>query len=188
MILLAKLSFQLDSTLPRDAVTITPHFFGDDPQALADRLKTNLIAHSSVGATMPFTVKIYDAQKPAPNYPLATAANGTGMLATGVTREVALCLSYYSTWNRPSYRGRLYLPAVFAGGALSLRPTPTQRANIASFRTVLTSGLPAGTNWVVYSRKMNQSFGVSNWWVDDEWDTVRSRGMKATTRDVGTIP
>lgn len=188
MIFATKISFQLDSTLPRDAVVITPHFSGDDPQALADRLKANLIASGSVGATMPFTIKVYNEQAPPPSYPLATATNGTGSLASGFPREIALCLSYYSTWNRPSYRGRLYLPASFAGGTLSLRPTDTQIANVLSFKSVLTTGLPAGTNWVVYSRKKDVAYGVDNVWVDDEWDTVRSRGLKPTKRSAGTIP
>jgi hypothetical protein len=188
MIFRVKMSFQIDSTLPRDAMTLTPHFFGDDAQALADRLKTNLLANASVGATLPFTVKVYDEQKDPPNYPLATASNGTGMKASGVPREVALCLSYYSTYNRPTTRGRLYIPASFAGGALNLRPSQTQIDNVLAFKNVLTNGLPAGHNWVVYSKKMDQSYGVSQAWVDDEWDTVRSRGLKSTTRSQVAVP
>jgi hypothetical protein len=188
MIYTAKISFQIDSTLPRDAMVITPHFFGDDPQALADRLKANLIANSSVSTTLPFVVKVYDTLKPPPSYPLATASNGTGMKASGVAREVALCLSYYSTWNRPTFRGRLYIPASFAGGVIGLRPTQTQIDNVLAFKNVFTTGMPQGTNWVVFSHKNKTSAGVSNVWVDDEWDTVRSRGLKSTTRTLATVP
>jgi len=28
---------------------------------------------------------------------------------------------------------------------------------------------------------------VSNWWVDDEWDTVRSRGLRPDIRVTGTV-
>lgn len=188
MIFLAKISFQLDSAFPRDAVTISPHYFGDDAQGLANALKTNLIANTLIGATMPFTIKVYNAEKAPPNYPLAQATNGSGSHNTNVPREVALCLSYYSTYNRPSYRGRLFIPAAFVQGQVDLRPTSTQIANALSFKTALGSGLPAQTNWVVYSRKLGQSFGVSNVWVDDEWDTVRSRGLKSTTRQLATVP
>jgi hypothetical protein len=53
---------------------------------------------------------------------------------------------------------------------------------------MLTTGLPQGTNWVVWSRKLKQANGVNHYWVDDEWDTVRSRGMRSTKRVEFTIP
>jgi hypothetical protein len=188
MIFIAKIAFQLDSTLPRDAMTINPCYFGDDAQALADALKTNLMANGNVGADTPFVVKIYNAEKAPPSYPLATASNGTGSKGTGYPREVALCLSYYSTFNRPGYRGRVYLPMALIGGTLLLRPSPTQLSTALGWTNTLGKGLPAGHNMVVYSRHLGQSFGVSNTWVDDEWDTVRSRGLKATTRQLATLP
>jgi len=183
-----QVAFQLDTAFPRDAMTINPHFFGDNPQALGDALKTNIKAIASVGPSMPFTIKVYDAQKPPPSYPLYTTTNGTGFVATTLPREVALCLSYYSTNNRPSYRGRLYIPVALVGGALGLRPTTTQQNNVLGWRTALGAGLPSAHNWVVYSPKLQQSNGVSNVWVDDEWDTVRSRGLKPTTRVLATVP
>jgi hypothetical protein len=183
-----QIGFPLDSALPRDVVTINPHYFGDDPQALADRVKANLAGSAQVGATVPFTIRVYDAQKAPPSYPLATATQGTGNSISGVPREIALCLSYYSSWNRPGYRGRLYIPMNFVGGTLALRPTTTQRTNAGNWATILTSGLPAGHNWVLYSKKMDKSYGVTNWWVDDEWDVQRSRGLRPTTRTLGTLP
>lgn len=188
MIFLAKVSFQLDSAFPRDAVTVSPHYFGDDAQALANALKTNLMANTLLGAAMPFTIKVYNAEKAPPNYPLAQASNGSGSHTTDIPREIALCLSYYSTFNRPSYRGRLFIPAAFLQGAVNLRPTPTQITNCLGFANTFGKGLPTGHNWVVYSKKLAQSFGVSNVWVDDEWDTMRSRGLKSTTRQLATIP
>jgi hypothetical protein len=182
------INFPFDSALPRDVVTINPHYFGDDAQALVDRLKANLISDASLGANLPFTIKAYDAVKAPPSYPLATATNGTGFTTTGVPREVALCLSYYSTWNRPGYRGRLFLPATLVGSGMGQRPSPTQRDGALRWKNLLTNGLPAGTNWVVWSRKQQKSYGVTNVWVDDEWDTMRSRGLKPTTRTVGTVP
>lgn len=188
MILLAKIGFALDSTLPRDVVTINPCYSGDDPQALANALKVNLMAHAVIGVDHPFVIKVYNAEKAPPNYPLATASNGTGSASTGFPREVAMCLSYYSTYNRPGYRGRLYIPAAFLGGALGLRPTTVQMNNCLAFGNTLGKGLPSAHNLVVYSRHQAKSFGVSNTWVDDEWDTVRSRGLKSTTRVLGTLP
>src|SRR3954454_12232498 len=161
----AQISFQLDTAFPRDAVTITPHYQGDNAQALADALKTNLMAHSLVGAAgLPFKVRVYDAEKPPPSYPLASSANGTGFVPSSHPREIALCLSYYSTWNRPSYRGRVYIPGEFIGSTMALRPTTSQQTTALNWKTILGSGLPAQHTWSVYSRKMQQAFTISHVW------------------------
>lgn len=182
----ALISFPHDSAFPRDEVAITPHFFGDDAQGLANALKTNLIGN--VGATVAFKIKLYDAQKPPPSYPIATAEQTATAHTSTAPREVCLCLSYYSTWNRPSYRGRLYIPHLIFAGSLGLRPTPAQRDAVLAFRTVFTTGLPASHNWVVYSKKLGQSFGVTNTWCDDEWDIQRSRGLRGTARTLASVP
>lgn len=182
-----QIAFNLDSEFPRDRVTITPHFFGDNPQALADAVMNNLKAHAAVGATMPMSIRVYDAVKPAPNYPLYTATNGTGFIPTTKPREVAMCLSYYSTYNRPTTRGRLYIPAVMIPGDLALRPSAAQISSVLSWKTVFRDNLPAQHNWVVFSRKMQLANGVSHVWCDDEWDTVRSRGMRSTMRTTQTL-
>lgn len=182
-----QIGFQLDSALPKDLVTINPHYHGDNPQALGDALKTNLIARGAVGATFPFSVKVYDALKAPPSYPLYTTTNGTGFYPTARPREVALCLSYYSTYNRVSYRGRLYIPGCFIAGNQDVRPSPAQMAECLSWKNTLGKGLPSAHNWVVYSPKLGQDNGVSHVWVDDEWDTVRSRGLKGITRQLETL-
>lgn len=183
----AAISFPADSALPRDELTITPHFFGDNAQALANALKANLIAFPAV-ATKPFKIKIYDAQKAPPSYPVATAEQTGAAPATGAPREICLCLSYYSTYNRPSYRGRLFLPALLFGGAQGTRPTTAQQNAVIGFRTVLSAGLPASHNWVVYSKTLGQSFGVTDVWCDDEWDVQRSRGLRGTARVTAKTP
>ena len=184
----ANITFQYDSGLPRDGITITPHFGGDNPQALADALEVNLKAFAPVANTVPFKIKVYDAQKPPPNYPLAEAENGTGFVASTSPRELALCLSYYSTWNRPRYRGRLYLPAWWFGATSNLRPSAGQITAALGFKSVLTNGLPPSHNWCVYSERNGAFYGVSNCWVDDEWDIVRTRGLRGTTRQTATVP
>lgn len=184
----AQIGFPCDSALPRDVMTINPHYDGDSPQGLADVLVANLKANANIGATAPMTVKIYDAKKPPPSYPLATAVNGTGFLTTGWPREVALCLSYYASFNRPGFRGRLYLPQFMWGGALGQRPTTTQRTNAGLIANALFKGLPSGTIAVVFSKKAQTTAPINNWWVDDEWDTVRSRGQRPTARTTGTVP
>jgi len=186
MIFKVAMQFPLDTALPRDAVSITPHFFGDNAGALANALKANLIAHPSV-ATRPFLIKVYDAQKAPPSYPLAIAEQAGTAPASGAPREICLCLSYYSTYNRPSTRGRLYLPHMLVGGSQGTRPTTVQMDAVLDFAQVLTTNLPASHNWIVYSKKTGQSGGVTNIWCDDEWDVQRSRGLRGTTRQEGTV-
>jgi hypothetical protein len=180
-----QISFQTDSALPRDAVTINPHFEGTNPSALADALKANLLAAADIGPTWPFTIKVYDAKKPPPSFPLATVTNGTGFKATTIPRELALCLSYYATVNRPRWRGRLYIPVCLLGSfAIGLRPSSTQMSKALAFRTILTSALPPDTYMIVWSPSDSNGHGVTNWWVDDEWDIMRSRGLRSTTRQI----
>lgn len=177
----AQISFPTDTALPRDELVITPHYNGDNASALCNALKANLIAYGGVGIK-PFKIKVYDALKAPPSYPLATAEQtGTAAVSIG-PREVSLCLSYYSTYNRPSYRGRLYLPNWLLGGSCGIRPTVPQRDAALAFHAVLANGLPAQHRFAVYSRKNRESYSVSDFWVDDEWDTVRARGMKGTAR------
>ena len=181
------ISFPMDTALPRDEMQITPHYGGDNAQALANALKANLIANTQVG-TKPFKIKVYDALKAPPSFPLATAEQTGTPPITSAPRELALCLSYYSTYNRPTYRGRLYIPHALIGLATGSRPSSQQRDNCGIWATTLGKNLPATHAWVIYSRKRGTMDGVSNWWVDDEWDVVRKRGLRSTTRTVGTIP
>lgn len=183
-----QMGFPMDSALARDVVTVNPHFEGDNPQALGDALLNNLKGNATLGATIPVTIKVYDARKAPPSYPLYTVSNGTGFVNSSGPREVALCLSYYATFNRPSFRGRLYLPLTFFGGALGIRPTSTQRANALAFKDVFGKNLPSGHWWSVWSVKQQSSAQVNSVWVDDEWDTIRSRGLRATARSTGTLP
>lgn len=181
--------FPMDSALPRDEITINPHFFGDNPDALVNALKANMLA-APVLATASFTIKAYDAAALPPSYPLAVATQVGVTPGNDRPREIALCVSYYTGFNRPSYRGRLYLPSRWLTGVPGLRPTTTQRDEaIALVKNVLTTNLPASHNWVVWSQKYRKSQGgVSNIWVDDEWDTVRRRGLRPTARTTANVP
>jgi hypothetical protein len=189
MNLRASIGFPLDSALPRDVVSINPVFNGDDAEGLANALATNIKAHAGFAATTPFTIKVYNADKGPPNFPLAIVTNGSGFTTSSVPRELALCLSYFTTWNRPTYRGRLYFPAHFVTSTLQVRPTQAARDAVISMKSLFTSGMPSGTVWVVYSKVQKKSQGaVTDVWCDDEWDVMRSRGLRGTTRSTGTVP
>lgn len=177
-----QMKFPYDGALPRDEIVINPHYNGSDPQQLADALKANLIAYNPI-TTKPFTIKVYDAKKPPPSYPLATASQTGTAAGSDGPREVAICLSYYAQFNRPRFRGRLYLPASWFTAVLNVRPTGAVMTGVLGFASsVLTRTLPAGTFWTVYSPTAGTDAQVTDIWCDDEWDTVRSRGLKGTTR------
>jgi len=184
----AQISFPYDSAFPRDVFTITPHYTGTDHNALSAALLANLQTITGVSSTGVFTIKIYDAQKPKPNYPLVTTTHGTGFKTSTLPRELALCLSYYSGRNIPRFRGRLYIPMPMLGGSMNVRPSSTQQTDCLAWGSALGKNLPSNTYFVVYSRKDNQAYPITNLYVDDEWDVVRSRGLRAVTRTAGTLP
>lgn len=186
-------AFALDSTLSRDLMLITPHFDDHgattDPQGLCDDLAAAL-ASWAIRATQ-VTVKAYDAEGTKPVYPAGEAVQHLGSSpASQCPREVALCLSFFSGHNAPRWRGRLYIPfpVLMAqdGVAPAGRPTSTARASVGALAPIFQDLGGPDVDWSVYSKKDGVARPVTNWWVDDEFDTVRSRGQRATMRLTGT--
>jgi hypothetical protein len=103
---------------------------------------------------------------------------------------MALCVSYYTTYNRPRFRGRLYLPATWFGAAPTPRPSTTvMQAAITAAKALFATNLPSQTVWTVFSKTEMKSQGaVNNLWVDNEWDTQRKRGLAPDARELGTVP
>lgn len=192
----AQIIVPMDTTLPRDVTVVTPHFncSGGTPtaQALADNLAAKV--KTWIGTVVPVTVKIYDATGLPPHYPLATTSQDSAspVLVSTVPREVALCLSYYSVQNVRRQRGRLYLPATWcikSGGSSGVvqRPTAAIYGAALNFGTnVLKAQTAIGAQWGFWSERDNQFRAVTNYWVDDEWDTQRRRGLRSTLRVTGT--
>jgi hypothetical protein len=44
----------------------------------------------------------------------------------------------------------------------------------------------ADVDWIVWSRKQKLAHQVTDWFVDDEWDVIRSRGFTPAQRTTGT--
>lgn len=99
-------------------------------------------------------------------------------------REVALCLSFYGTRNLPSQRGRLYV-GPFPASMMSVRPSASAIGACVGLANGIKNLGGVDVDWQVYSQKRNLSYDVTNFWVDNEWDTVRSRGLRSTTRTLG---
>jgi hypothetical protein len=185
--------FAMDSVLPRDVLTLTPHFndtgVGTDPQGLCDDLAAALDVWSGTGLRQ-ITVTAYDAEGTPPVYPQGRTQLNTGLSPeSNFPREVACCLSFFSERNIPRQRGRLYIPLVIISPAaqqIDGRPSQGLRTNIAELAPIFSDLGGVDVDWSIYSRVDALARPVTDWWIDDEWDTVRSRGLRATARTTGT--
>lgn len=184
-------SFGADTAFPRDRITITPHFNiaslgGTGWQGLADDLCAAL--NTWLGNGREVVVKAYDAEHAKPNPPQATKTLNAGLTPVSPNnRETALCLSFYSGSNVPRKRGRLYIPAMFlTTGVVPVRPTQAQRDQLSQFVSIFTNLGGVNVDWVVWSRADRAARKVTNWFVDDDWDVQRRRGLRPTTRSTGT--
>lgn len=130
------------------------------------------------------TVTAYDMADAKPREPKATETHAIAGIAETGPREVALCLSYYADRNLPRKRGRMYIG-----------PWPqadcSQRPLSMSLLGQLASGISglggANIQWVQHSQTDGSFNTVTDWWVDNEWDTMRSRGLRAQNRLAGTV-
>lgn len=186
--------WDLNSVLPRDAATNTV-FFNDtgltsDPDGLAQDIAEVYGFHLRA---VPIEVKLYDAEAAAPRDLLGTHRVNWGNTGSpgNVPRELSLCLSFYGEHNRPSERGRIYIPYYLLGAAVpGERPGAAALDRVVAFATEPNNSFPdvggLDVKWVVWSRKNRAAHDVTAGWCDDEWDTVRSRGLRPSTRTTFT--
>jgi hypothetical protein len=195
----AQCYWQVGSTLPRDRFVINPCFrhqldpLDDDPawQDLADDLAEAIKAWEFSPTQNELTVKLYEIKDHvagAPNRPKATKTlNAASAVEATSFREIACCLSFYGGSNSPRQRGRLYLPHFkVTTGDFAVRPVSTTRSKVGALATIFADLGGINVDWIVWSPTNNSATKVTNWFVDDEWDVVRSRSAKPTTRTAGT--
>jgi hypothetical protein len=200
-VLRLQVSMGADTAFPRDRFVITPHFnvgfdlLADVPGGAPDvNALCNDLAHGLSDRLYPngqreIEVKGYNAQGPAPHRPLGRAIVAEGQFPESpMLREAALCLSFYAGINTPRRRGRLYFPLATIGGGASIpiRPPAGLRDGMATYANLFQNLGGTNVDWCVYSRRENAAHSVTNWWVDDEWDIQRRRGLRPTTRSTGT--
>lgn len=187
-ILRAQCSFGADLPDARHRFIITPHFNvtwepiagGPDVQGFCDDLSTAL--STWVTNNREVTVTAYNAETAPPSYPLATKTRNLGLFpASGVCRELAVCLSY-KAGNGPSRRGRLYVPVVLSGfNSIGVRPSSSQMNFSAALAPILRGAGGVNVQWGVWSRKLSDFEPTDTAYVDDEWDIIRSRGLPKTS-------
>jgi len=182
-----------DSLLPRDGIQINPVVNTTagvtDSEALVNDWIVAFKGYSPLAATNQITVKAYDVSRPKPNYPLFERTDNPGLVnAAPSVREVALCLSFYAGNNVPRRRGRLYVPMclVTATSTYPVRPSQTIIDKVAALVPILTALGGVDVDWSVWSGVDGTARAVTDWWIDNEWDIQRRRGLRGTARTLGT--
>ena len=135
-------------------------------------------------------VKYYNAVTTVPNYPLFS--NTFNLLgapgAIDLPLEVSLCASYANDTETAvsprRRRGRIYISGFQEAANTAGRPTSTVMGYLVdAYRDYVeaANGL-AGVTACIWSRANGALYPIERVWVDNEWDTMRSRGGKSTAR------
>lgn len=200
-----------DSGLPEDVATNTFHFEGDDGSADWDELLGGLVERveafylaidqmlAVTNGNFP-TIKVYDFSDAKPRVPKYSDDFEITPGSASYPAEVALCVSYSAALesgvNMARRRGRFFLgPLNSAIGTMNLngdnRPGSGDMAILTAALPALARGAGGGTpRLAVYSPTTHTSPAtvdaawndVSFFWVDNAYDTIRSRGARATER------
>ncbi len=146
-------------------------------------------------ATGPHTIKFYAEDTSVPNYPFAerTFSFATSGTDYDLPAEVSVALSYANDTNnsvpRARRRGRFYVSGIAAGsnddGKLLTQTMTTYSTALKDY--VDDVNAITDTTAVVYSRSNTAGYEIERVWVDNEFDTLRSRGGRATERSTNNI-
>lgn len=136
------------------------------------------------------TIKFYVADLVTPNYPVfATAFNmATAAVVVSLPKEVSLCVSFmndsFTAVPRARRRGRIYISGWLSAENTNGRPNISVPGELADAFQTYAEGVNAidGFSACVWSRITGDLYPLERCWVDNEWDTMRSRGGKSTTR------
>jgi hypothetical protein len=176
------------------------NFYGTAGAGQSNTIQHYMAAHS-IGINA--RVAVYAHGVAPPNPPLLyllynpAELEGAGSTAA-LPAEVASCISYSGApvagVKMASVRGRCYLGplnqnAVTPLGGTKARPHVDFRNDAILAFKYLNQAIP-DDNPNTYLRQYSPTRGalhpITNWWMDDAWDTQRRRGGVATSRVAGT--
>lgn len=181
--------------LDRDS-SLTPLWTGPDYQKLA------VDAAQLWGSYRPLPegydrveARVYDMEDAKPRVIRGQSVFNSGLNTASVAgpREVALCLSFFSVRNLPRQRGRLYV-GPWQKGNMDERPSATIQAQVQALAVGIGNLGGIDVDWTILSpasplKKPPQTqaitYKVTDYWIDNEWDTQRRRGLRSTGRLVG---
>lgn len=184
----ALVSWKRTTDIPRDAFTNTLYFNATgitpidpvDLQEIAQDI-AQVYSDANIFQGVRINVRMYDMADQTPRPILAEAnVDRAGTYWTG-DPEVALCLSYYGERNLPRSRGRIYLGG-FNAASITSRPAPAIMNAVLNLGKGLAEIGGENVSWRVYSPTNNTDEHIRHIWVNDEWDVVRSRGLRESTR------
>lgn len=157
----------------------------DDPdyQDLANQVR-DVYKATTWCSGMKIEVRAYDMAdaKPRPERAFSTVQN-TGTIRTG-PHQVAVALSYYADRNLPRQRGRIFTGPwsstsdLLDSGGMGF---------LITFGQALAGVGGLNVDWSLYSPTNGTHTRISNIWVDNSWDVIRSRKLPATARQTATI-
>lgn len=164
--------------------------FADFYSALTSQVLSSWIAQNG------HVCKLYTAGGPKPNYPyqeetfnLTSAPSGAGL-----PTEVALCLSFQGLripgTPQARRRGRVYIGTLKATVNVNQRPASAAMNALRDAGVNLAADLEVaftGARWAVWSALDASAVPLTECWVDDSFDTQRSRGQDPTTRVTGDL-
>lgn len=153
------------------------------PSAIGDGLMAAFTTGSSnvYGSWANVWVKIYDRAAPLHSPPVYQAHYTGGGSTSLMPRQVALCLSFYSGLNVRGQRGRIYIGpwANSVSGEFASTTVLTTMQNLANALKH-----PGGADVIhqILHKKTATWSNVSNYFINNVWDTMRSRLPKETAR------
>ena len=196
---LVQVALTHDSGLPEDVCVNTwscRTTSTDDLTALGDFCNALESFYSSwdgdlsASLTGGVVIKAYDRADAEPRVPVFTDTWTLGPGTEYLPSEVALCMSFQgdavSGVAQARRRGRVFL-GPFSTTILDEstgRPDGTRRAIIvAAGAALLADSVSSGAwDWTVWSSVNGSDTVVTNGWIDNSFDTIRSRGIAANSR------
>jgi hypothetical protein len=135
----------------------------------------------------PMEVRMYATVDPVPKQPRAirTIQVPRNANASTIPNDVAAVMSFRAGANLPRQRGRLYIGPV---GINAMSGSTTADSSVSqAFREALVARAvilrdAVNPTWGIISQVDRVFRQVSDIWVDDQPDTQRRRGLRATTR------
>ncbi len=184
---------------PIDRITNSIYFDDAGLTTDADGLAQDIATLFATYRSLPngwdrVNVRMYDMAEPTPRE-IQGEFTHTATTATPDAvgpREVACCLSFHGDRNLPRSRGRIYIGPWWAAQCQE-RPGSGVIADLQVLRQGLADIGGADVNWCVFSPTRTGASStpvfeqVQGGWVDNEWDTVRSRGLRASARNPYTM-
>lgn len=154
----------------------------DDPQALCNDAATLFSTfRTQMAGFNRCRVRAYNMSHEPPRLPVGEKVLTIAGTSAPGPREVALCLSYYAGVNQPRRRGRMFI-GPWAAASMSERPVQGQLDNLLTLADGIAGLGGINVQWVQHSPTTGEFHNVTKSWVDNEWDTVRSRGLRGLTR------